>query len=213
MTDQSVSYLHRKLAMPPKPDVSEKRTAQILEAAREVFARKGFHKARMEDIAARANLSKGTLYLYFKNKDALITALLDRLFQSEMSDLRAIQQEDAPAAERLWRFMETITADVQGSWMGILPVVYEFLALIFRNPLVQKAFRQYLRTYIALSIPIIEDGIARGEFRPVDPQEAALALGALFEGTLLLWVYDPETVDVERHIRSGFQILLEGMRA
>ncbi len=199
--------------MSPKPDVSEKRSAQILEAAREVFARKGFSKARMEDIAARANLSKGTLYLYFKNKDALITALLDRLFQSEMSDLRAIQQEDAPAAERLWRFMEAITADVKDNWMGILPVVYEFLALISRNPLVQKAFRQYLRTYIALSVPIIEDGIARGEFRPIDPQEAALALGALFEGTLLLWMYDSEMVDVERHIRSGFQILLEGILA
>ncbi len=197
--------------MPSNPDIREERSAQILEAAREVFARKGFYKARMDDIAARANLSKGTLYLYFKNKDALITALLDRLFQSEFRDLRAIQKEDAPATERLRRFLDKLTADVQNNWLGMLPVVYEFLALIFRNRLVQKAFRQYLREYLSLAVPIIEDGIARGEFRPVDPRDTALALGALFEGTLLLWVYDPETVNVERNIRRGFDLILEGL--
>ena len=198
--------------MPSNSDIKEERSAQILEAAREVFARKGFYKARMDDIAARANLSKGTLYLYFKNKDALITALLDRLFQSELHDLRAIQEEDAPATERLRRFLDRLIADIRNNWLGMLPVVYEFLALIFRNPLVQKAFRQYLRDYLALTVPIIEDGIARGEFRPVNPRDTALALGALFEGTLLLWVYDPETVDMERNIRSGTAILLEGIR-
>ena len=60
--------------MAPKPDVSEERKQQILEAASEVFSQKGFDNARMEDIAEQTGLSKGSLYLYFKSKDDLITS-------------------------------------------------------------------------------------------------------------------------------------------
>ncbi|RMF44653.1 MAG: hypothetical protein D6755_08935, partial [Anaerolineae bacterium] len=95
----------------------------------------------------------------------------------------------------------------------LIPVAYEFLGLIFRNRTVQKAFRQYLRMYLDLITPIIQEGIDNGEFRPLAAEDIAISLGAIYEGTILLWVYDPESVDVEQHIRSGIQILLEGIRA
>lgn len=196
--------------MSPKPDVSQKRTAQILEAARKVFAKKGFYKARMDDIAQETQVSKGTLYLYFKSKDAIITALLDRLFGDEMRDLSALQHAEGSARERLLRFMDLMLVDME-NWLNIVPVVYEFLGLIFRNKTVQKAFRQYLRNYISLAVPLIEEGIANGEFRPLDATEVALVLGALFEGTIMLWVYDPQTVDVSRQIRQSMDLLLEGI--
>lgn len=198
--------------MSPKPDVSEERTEQILEAASQVFAEKGFASARMDDIAARVGLSKGTLYLYFKSKDALITALLDRLFQREMRDLSALQHASGSVHERLQRFVDAILRDLQ-TWMRLLPVAYEFLGLIFRNKTVRNAFRQYLRTYTSLVRPLIEEGIANGEFRPVDPQQAAIALGALVEGSILLWVYDPESVQLEEQIRKGLEIFLKGIAA
>ncbi len=196
--------------MSPKPDVSQERTAQILGAARKVFAKKGFYKARMDDIAQEAQVSKGTLYLYFKSKDAIITALLNRLFGHEMRDLSALQHAEGSARERLLRFVDLMLADME-SWLNIIPVAYEFLGLIFRNKTVQKAFRQYLRTYVSLTVPLIEEGIANGEFRPLDATETALTLGALFEGTILLWVYDPQTVDVSRQIRQGIDLLLKGL--
>ncbi len=196
--------------MTPRPDVSQERTAQILDAAMEVFAGKGFHKARMEDIARRAGLSKGALYLYFRSKEAIILALLDRLFRREMEGLTA-DLPDASAEERLLYFLDAIIANV-GTWLRLLPVAYEFLGLIFRHKTVQKAFRQYMHDYLERAVPLIQDGIDRGEFRPVDATDAALALGALFEGTLLLWVYDSETVDVERHLRTGVRLLLDGLK-
>ena len=69
--------------MSPKPDVSDERKDQIMNAAEEVFAQKGFSDARMDDIAEETGLSKGTLYLYYKSKDDLIIAILDRIFQHE----------------------------------------------------------------------------------------------------------------------------------
>ncbi len=87
--------------MSPKPDVSEERKDQIAEAATTVFTQKGFDKARMDDIASEANLSKGALYLYFKSKDAIITHLLDRLFEREFSDLLSLEDDPRPASEKL----------------------------------------------------------------------------------------------------------------
>jgi len=55
--------------MSPRPDVSEERKNQILDAAGKVFARLGFQKTRMDDIVEESGLSKGTLYWYFKSKD------------------------------------------------------------------------------------------------------------------------------------------------
>ena len=65
--------------MSPRPDVSKERKQQILDAAEDVFTRKGLDNARMDDIAKRTGLSKGSLYWYFKSKDDLIIAILDRV--------------------------------------------------------------------------------------------------------------------------------------
>lgn len=66
------------------------RRVSILDAAREVFAEKGFDQATMGDIAAAAELSKGTLYLYFKSKDALFIALVTRMMTVIIDDFERL---------------------------------------------------------------------------------------------------------------------------
>jgi len=58
--------------MPPRPDVSAERRAQIIEAALTCFTRKGYNNTTMDDVAAESGLSKGTLYWYFESKDNLL---------------------------------------------------------------------------------------------------------------------------------------------
>jgi hypothetical protein len=60
-------------------------------------------------------------------------------------------------------------------------------------------------------IPLIQRGVDSGEFRAVDPHEVAIAMGAIIEGAILLWVYDRNAIDPERHIQSGINLLLEGI--
>ena len=93
-----------------------------------------------------------------------------------------------------------------------MPIAYEFLALAFRNKTVQKALKQYFRKYMDALVPSIQRGIDSGEFRQVDAQEVAIAAAAIYEGTVLLWVYDNTLVDMERHIRSSIKLLLEGLQ-
>jgi hypothetical protein len=95
----------------------------------------------------------------------------------------------------------------------LLPITYEFMGLAFRNKFVQKTFKAYFNRYMDILIPLIQHGIDSGEFRSADPKEIAIAMGAVMEGTLLLWVYDSSLVEPENHIRSGMELLLNGVRA
>jgi AcrR family transcriptional regulator len=196
----------------PRPDVSEERKQQITEAATTVFSRLGFHKARIDDIAAEAGLSKGTLYLYFKSKDEIIASLLAKLFDRELSILHTLQKDTRPSAERLLDFIEYSINDIL-KWQRFMPIMYEFLSRISRQSVVQQAFKNYFRSYMEIFTPIIQQGIDSGEFKAVDAYEIAIAIGAIIEGTILLWVYDSEMVNLQRHVSSGVQLLLEGIKA
>jgi len=198
--------------MSPRPNVSEERKDQIMNAAEEVFSKKGFSDARMDDIADETGLSKGTLYLYFKSKDDLIVAILDRLFQREFKAFEQLDLARMSATDAIWVFVETTVKDIK-LMMRLLPITYEFMGLAFRNKLVQKTFKAYLNYYLDLLIPVIQHGIDSGEFRQTDAKEIALAMGAMLEGTLLLWVYDSSLVEPEKHIQTGMKLLLEGVKA
>lgn len=179
-------------------------------AAERVFSRKGFDQARMDDIAVETGLSKGTLYLYFKSKDELIIKILDRIFQREFKDLEALDFSEISATEALWRMIDIATKDIK-IMMRLMPITFEFMGLAFRNKFVQKSFKEYINRYLGLLTPIIQYGIDSGEFRQGDPKEMAIVVGAVIEGTLLLWVYDKNIVDPEKHVRSGLHILLDGI--
>ena len=198
--------------MSPKPDVSEERKDQIMNAAEEVFSQKGFSDARMDDIAEETGLSKGTLYLYYKSKDDLIIAILDRIFRREFRVFENLDYTSMSATGAVWAFVETTAKDVK-MMMRLLPITYEFMGLAFRNKFVQKTFKTYLNHYLDILIPIIQHGIDSGEFRPADAKEVAIAMGAILEGTLLLWVYDNSLIEPEIHLRSGMKLLLEGVQA
>ena len=197
--------------MSPKPDVSEERKEQIANAATKVFSEQGFDKARMDDIASEAKLSKGTLYLYFKSKDAIIKHILDKLFARELSGLQSLKDDPLPAGEKLLVFTNQMIAGMK-TWTKLIPIMYDFLGRLFRQTVVQEAFKTYFRSYLNLLTPIIQEGIDSGEFRARNAKDVAITIGAIFEGTILLWVYDAESIDLERHLRLGMALLMEGLK-
>ena len=198
--------------MSPRPDVSAERKKQILDSAMIVFSRKGFHQARMDDIVIQSGLSKGTIYWYFSSKDVIITQILDNLFERELASLGEIQNEEGSASERLLKFMRFSLNDLM-PMLKHMPLTYEFYAFALREETVRNALKKYFRSYVELLIPIIQQGIDFGEFRTINPGETAIAASAIFEGTILLWVYDPETVDLDRSMETGFRLFLNGLKA
>lgn len=194
-----------------RADVSEERRPQIIEAAIQVFIRKGYRKTTMPDIARQAGLSVGGVYWYFKSKAEIVQAILSQLFQSDLQSLTILADEAAPAADRLrtfaHRYLETYH---QLAWLD--PIGIHFYAEAPHDADVCGFIQQYLAHYRKALVTLIEQGIARSEFRPVNPQDAANALIALEEGLSLIMQADPQQVHWESSFMLAIDLFLAGLK-
>lgn len=197
--------------MAPSEELEQKRRGQILDAAEKVFARRGFHRARMDDIASESGLSKGTLYWYYRSKEDLIHALLGRIFAVPMQSAERLKQAEGAAAERIQAIMQASVREIR-RFERILPLGYEFFALAARNPAVRRVLLTYYRGYQQILADLIRQGIRAGEFRPLDPDETALAAIGLIEGIALFWILDPQGVDWDRMEQAAWDLFHEGVR-
>lgn len=194
------------------------RPAELLEAALAEFFEKGFAAARLEDIASRAGVSKGTVYLYFDSKEEMFEALVQAIPQANVEQLRAIATDATVPPEDLLRRMLTFVG-------GFLrdERMLKFPRLIIsdggRFPKLAETYkREVISRGIGILSAVIERGIKEGVFRPVDPLQAAFAALApmlftaiwrttfeRFEGEQI----EPETF-VPQHIDSFVRGLLKG---
>jgi TetR/AcrR family transcriptional regulator len=152
---------------------------QILDAAEEVFARKGFHEATVKEIAAAAEFSVGGVYSFFAEKDDLFVGIFERRGAEFMEGMRAVLVESAAPAARLHRL-----ADYQVRFFREHP---SFGKLFLRSSgitiadLDSKIDRTALDNYteaMALQAKLFRDGQESGELREGDPEVLAM----LFSG-------------------------------
>jgi AcrR family transcriptional regulator len=151
----------------------ESRPAELLAAALDLFVERGYAATRLDDIASRAGVSKGTLYLYFANKEELfkalvrenIVVLLDR-FRREIAD------SDASASALIEQFLRSWWRDFGATRLaGIAKLI---MAEAGNFPEVARFFHdEVIQPNGELLGSIIGRGVERGEFRPVDVEAAA----------------------------------------
>lgn len=156
-------------AKPPRWERrKEARPAEILEAALDLFVEKGYANTRGEDVAARAGVSKGTLYLYFSNKEELFKAVVRQNILPTIAEAGSlIEQYQGPTAALLgeilrgwWQRIGTTKAagicKLVTAESGNFPAIWNF----YYAEVVEPGDR--------LLKAVIQRGIDRGEFRPVD---------------------------------------------
>jgi len=157
-------------------------------AAKRVFSLKGFNKATMEDIANEAELSPGTLYLYFKNKDELCASLSLRILQYLNIKLKYVSSEKELEPEQKIEALKEAMYDV-----------YEFDPLILINMLHLQSsevlknlssqlvsdIKELSNNSIETMADIFEDGIKKNVFIDKKPVAFAEILWALFSGVVL----------------------------
>ena len=158
----------------------EERPAQILKAALTEFGERGLVSARLDDIAKRAGLSKGTIYLYFPNKEELFREVVRHTVVSQIEESeRQFDEVTGSATEALTLFMRTYwrfirSADFAPLFRLIHAEIHNYpdLARFYADEVVTRRHR--------LIASIIERGIETREFRDVDPHVAARMLTAPF---------------------------------
>jgi AcrR family transcriptional regulator len=158
----------------------EERPRQILAAALEVFGEHGLANARLEDIAKRAGLSKGTIYLYFPNKEELFREMVRQLIVTQLEEgERQFGSGAGNATEALTRFSRTYWQFIRSAQFAPL---FRLIHAEIRN--FPDLARFYADEVISrghkLVASIIARGTQTGEFRDVDPSVAARMLMAPF---------------------------------
>ncbi len=196
--------------MSSQTDLKQERRKQILDAAEKVFIQRGFNKARMDDIVAESGLSKGALYWYYKSKDEIILALMDRFFAGEMQVEDELISTEGDASQRLEVFFEAAFNDIR-RFEERMSLGYEFFSLAARTEEVRDAIRGYYRRYQAILSQIIQHGIDSGDFISIDPNDAATAAISILEGMALMWFLDPEILDWDRIGDLPTRIFLQGI--
>ncbi len=177
---------------PTKADVvKEFREREIVEAARRVFTREGFKKASMEKIAEEAGLAKGTVYLYFPNKDQLISHTVEEgagRFFGESQERSAAGRTPAEKLRLLVEAMFEHAEEERDFQRALFVELNEWLFDTERRSIVDRLIARHdqFMNYIA---GIIAEGVSAGEFRAPDPRRAAgylyHLLGGLFRERLM----------------------------
>jgi AcrR family transcriptional regulator len=144
----------------PRPDVSEERTNQIIEAAVKVFAERGIGKARMDDIAQETGVSKGTLYLYFKSKDAIISTILEAFLGRELAQARAVMDAPLAPTDKLHQIARMMVEDLK-KIKPLLSLYFELMALTMRHEMVRDVITNSFSEFIEIVEIIIQQGMRR----------------------------------------------------
>jgi len=156
------------------------RPEQILNAALVVFGEHGLAGARLEDIAKHAGLSKGTIYLYFPNKEALFREMVRHIVVSQLEEReREYSAATGTATEALTDFMRGFWTFIRSSQFA--PLFRLIHAEIHSFPdLAQFYAEEVVARKNRLIASILTRGMEAGEFRQVDPYVAARMLTAPF---------------------------------
>jgi TetR/AcrR family fatty acid metabolism transcriptional regulator len=167
------------------------RRNQILDAATQVFAEKGFDRATIRDVAKAAGIADGTIYNYFDNKTGLLLGILDRL---NATSQRAADFQQAVGMD----IHEWVRSYIKQRYETLTPAAYQVFQVIFSEVLVNKELRdRYFGEVIQPTFDIAstsyQQWIAEGTVKPLDPPLAMRVLAATVLGLVLLRLMgDPE---------------------
>jgi AcrR family transcriptional regulator len=191
------------------------RPAEILDAALAVFAQKGFAATKLDDVAAKAGITKGTIYLYFDSKQALFEALARQSVGAQIEQVTAQLANFSGTSAQLLRFvLSTMGHFAMTSDRVVLPRLVLAEAANFPQ-LAEFWRREIVERGIALMSGIIQRGIDRGEFRKIEPQHAArLCVAPIL--IIVLWrttfaQFDAQPYDYQGLIDAHLQTLLKGL--
>ena len=170
----------------PTAGADPEKRRRILAAAIQTFGRRGFHEARIAEIAGAAGVAEGTVYLYFKNKEDLLGVVFDETMDGVLERAREIRREEASASERLTRLV-----DLHISFLAADHDLASVFQIELRRSarLVERFSRSKLLEYLRLLDAICREGIERGEFRKdLDPQTAVRILFGSADDVLSEWL-------------------------
>ena len=193
-----------------RPRTTDKRR-RILDAAVRVFARKGYFSARVSDIAKKAGVADGTIYLYFRNKEDLLVRLFDEVMSVHVEEARQAVRALPSAPERLLAIAERHLA-VLGENRDLAAVFQVELRQSTR--FMERFTASWLRDYFALLDEVIEEGQRDGSLRAdVGRRLAAKVLFGALDETVTSWLLSEKRYPLKAQAAPVVDLFLRGAAA
>jgi AcrR family transcriptional regulator len=148
---------------PLPPDDANARVEQIADAALRLFARYGYRRSSMDDIAREAGLAKATLYLHFKGKDEVFRAMLDLLARRVEARCCEVMEMQAPFAERLSALLKAHFGQAYASF-GTGEHLVELKAVM--TTVAERELRAFERTFAKFASQLLQEAEDRDEIAP-----------------------------------------------
>lgn len=200
----------------PRKRRKEARPSELLEAALHLFVEKGFAATRLEDVATRAGVSKGTLYLYYENKDALFKAVIQE------GIIPVIAENEAIAAKHSGSSFDLLDILLQNWWNKIGQTAFAGIPKLMvaeaRNfpELATYYYENVISRGKALVASALRRGMERGEFRAMDIETTVDVVIAPIL-MLLIWRYSMNCCqsnesDPQSYLRIHMDLLRQGLR-
>ena len=178
----------------------ERRKQQIIVAAKKVFSEKGFNKATMDDIAGEAELSPGTLYLYFKNKEELYASLSLRILQYLHIRVEHVENSaDLGPEEKLDAMIEAMYDVYQFDPLVIINMFHLQSSETLKNlsPELLEEIKDLSRKSIGGMARIFKTGVDSGIFIKKHPVALSDIFWSLFSG-VVLWTTSKKIIDEDK---------------
>jgi len=205
----------KRIAKPRWQRRKDARPEELVAAALEVFVERGYEGTTLADVARRAGVTKGTIYLYFENKEALFKAVVRQTIVPVIAQGEALARSFTGSARDLleqlvreyWRLVgETALAGIPKLMMAEAATFPE-LTRFYYDEVVARGHR--------LMAGVIERGVKNGEFRPVDVMLAAkLAMSPLMHATVVRRAFAscmPEGFNVQAYLDTHIDLYLHGI--
>lgn len=190
--------------------LDQERRRQILDAARHRLEHYGYEKTTMAEIAADAGVAVGTLYLYFRNKDALLEAFGEECQKRYAEALERIAASALPPAERLRALSHHRVLDIKDQ-MEATPHGGDILLRMMQKG--HSCCRSMQQREVEMIEAILREGAARGEFAVADPAQAARVFRSAFSGFMPPASLGRPREDLARELDALYALLLRGLQA
>jgi len=200
--------------MPKKVDKEAKKD-KILKAAMKVFAKKGIFETKMETVAQKAGIAKGTIYEYFSSKDDLVQTVFNYLLvQMNMHVKQSMAIASSPADKLKAGLHAYLDVEALGlsDVSEILPDLWSY-GIRLKSSKIDIPFdlRWIYLQYRDLFSRVLQEGIDKGDFKQIDTKSVSASVVAAADGFYLQWMSDRKNFNMKKAAEDFINTLLTGV--
>ncbi|NQV14762.1 TetR/AcrR family transcriptional regulator [bacterium] len=189
---------------------SSERRIEILEAALNVFVKKGYSEARMDDIVQEIGLSKGALYHHFQSKRDLFITLIEHWMDQFSAIERGGKLHGKPSAEII-QHIARFTAKLfqrNPNWFLVEPEIW---AIANRDKEIKELASQLYSRVLAEFETLIKRGMKYKEFRQVNEKMIAMTIMTSLHGMIWFVLFKPTDFSLEEYVDLNMKLILDGI--